>query len=84
MKTTLGITFFCVLCFSFFSSCSPNEKENSNASESQFTLKIDSIVSLMTLKEKIGQLNQYSIGQEMTGPNQTNEYSKKRYKGANT
>ena len=79
MKTTIGITFFCVLCFSFFSSCSPNEKENSNASESQFTLKIDSIVSLMTLKEKIGQLNQYSIGQEMTGPNQTNEYSKKRY-----
>jgi len=79
MKTTIGITFFCVLCFSFFSSCSPNEKENSNASDSQFTLKIDSIVSLMTLKEKIGQLNQYSIGQEMTGPNQTNEYSKKRY-----
>ena len=33
----------------------------------------------MTLKEKICQLNQYSIGQEMTGPNQSNEYSKKRY-----
>ena len=33
----------------------------------------------MTLKEKIGQLNQYSIGEEMTGPNQANDYSQKRY-----
>ncbi|MCX2742750.1 beta-glucosidase BglX [Mangrovivirga sp. M17] len=30
--------------------------------------KIDSLLNLMTLEEKIGQLNQYSIGPELTGP----------------
>ena len=32
----------------------------------------------MTLEEKIGQLNQYSIGEEMTGPDQSSEYAKER------
>ncbi len=30
--------------------------------------KVDSLLSVMTLREKIGQLNQYSVGAEMTGP----------------
>ncbi|QCK14469.1 beta-glucosidase BglX [Mangrovivirga cuniculi] len=30
--------------------------------------KIDSLLNLMTLEEKIGQLNQYSIGPDLTGP----------------
>lgn len=41
--------------------------------------KVDSVLSLMTLDEKIGQLNQYSIGEESTGPGAENDYAKKRY-----
>ncbi|MCC5919566.1 MAG: beta-glucosidase BglX [Cyclobacteriaceae bacterium] len=32
------------------------------------TSKVDSLLSIMTLDEKIGQLNQYSVGAELTGP----------------
>ena len=55
-------------------------KLNTVNAKNDFSYRVDSVLSLMTLKEKIGQLNQYSIGSEMTGPNQTNEYSKQRYK----
>ena len=54
-------------------------KLNTVDAKNDFSYRVDSVLSLMTLKEKIGQLNQYSIGSEMTGPNQTNEYSKQRY-----
>lgn len=58
-------------------SCS--DTEQNNPIKSDIEIKVDSVFSLMTLKEKIGQLNQYSVGEEMTGPNQDNEYSQKRY-----
>lgn len=58
-------------------SCS--DTEQNNPLKSDIEIKVDSVFSLMTLKEKIGQLNQYSVGEEMTGPNQDNEYSQKRY-----
>lgn len=59
------------------SSCS--DTIQNNPIKSPIEIKVDSVFSLMTLKEKIGQLNQYSVGEEMTGPNQDNEYSQKRY-----
>ena len=59
------------------SSCS--DTIQNNPIKSAIEIKVDSVFSLMTLKEKIGQLNQYSVGEEMTGPNQDNEYSQKRY-----
>ena len=75
-----------ILLFSviFFLSCTSLE---TNELDSSFTIsqnnsiskRVDSIFELMTLKEKIGQLNQYSVGEEMTGPNQNNDYSKQRY-----
>ena len=61
---------FCFCNSSFQTAFS--EKEN-------IKFKVDSIIELMTLEEKIGQLNQYSIGKEMTGPNQSSEYAKGRY-----
>lgn len=40
--------------------------------------KIDSLMALMTLREKIGQMNQYSAGPHITGPNgnQDNRYER--------
>ncbi|WKK74617.2 beta-glucosidase BglX [Marivirga salinae] len=47
-------------------SCSnPNENRSSN---NQINDKVDSVLALMRLEEKIGQLNQYSLGSEFTGP----------------
>jgi beta-glucosidase len=56
-----------------------NKSTENTPFKSAIEIKVDSVFSLMTLQEKIGQLNQYSVGEEMTGPNQDNEYSKKRY-----
>jgi len=52
---------FCVLV-----SCSKPLKEVNPPNE--IDSKVDSVLSLMTLEEKIGQLNQYSLGSEFTGP----------------
>ncbi len=38
-------------------------------SDNAINQKVDSLLSMMTLQEKIGQMNQYSVGAEMTGPN---------------
>jgi len=40
--------------------------------------KVDSLLKLMTLKEKIGQLNQYAIGPELTGPGVKSNRDQKR------
>lgn len=41
--------------------------------------KVDFLIKEMTLREKIGQLNQYSVGVEMTGPEAKQGQSKIRY-----
>lgn len=41
--------------------------------------RVESLLSQMTLEEKIGQLNQYSIGVELTGPGEKNGNEKIRY-----
>lgn len=46
----------------FFLSACTEKQENSNSF-------VDELLSKMTLQEKIGQLNQLSIGQDWTGPN---------------
>ena len=57
-----------VLCalIIFFSCSNPTEK--SKNTQSRIDEKVDSLLVLMTLEEKIGQLNQYSLGSEFTGP----------------
>ncbi|MDG2344170.1 MAG: beta-glucosidase BglX [Flavobacteriales bacterium] len=72
--------YFSICSWSFlflFLSC--NSQNIETAILSVIDMKVVSFFSLMTLQEKIGQLNQYSVGEEMTGPNQDNEDSKKRY-----
>jgi len=41
--------------------------------------RVDHLLAQMTLEEKIGQLNQYSIGAELTGPGEKNGRDKVRY-----
>jgi len=42
------------------------------------TDKVEDLLSQMTLKEKVGQLNQYSVGAELTGPGEKNQYQQQR------
>lgn len=75
------IFLFSVLLFLSCTSLETNELDSSLtiSKNNSISKRVDSIFELMTLEEKIGQLNQYSVGEEMTGPNQNNDYSKQRY-----
>lgn len=55
-------------------------KVDVNISKSQIDKKVDSLLSLMTLKEKIGQMNQYTGFWEVTGPAPDVGEKAKRYK----
>ncbi|WKV11190.1 beta-glucosidase BglX [Marivirga harenae] len=56
-----------VICLSLIVlSCNqPNRVEETG---NRYEARVDSVLSIMTLEEKIGQLNQYSLGSEFTGP----------------
>lgn len=41
-------------------------------------VRVDSVLQLMTLNEKIGQLNQYSVGAELTGPGSKDDWQSER------
>ncbi len=67
-KITLSIL---VISISFLLSCSDKNKSNSTNSSSatiELEQKVDSVLALMTLKEKIGQMNQYNGSWDVTGP----------------
>jgi len=51
--------------------------KNNSSPTSSIDAKVDSVMKLMTLKEKIGQLNQYASAWEMTGPAPENANSQK-------
>lgn len=57
-----------LLIFLLFSICSCNKTKHSSVSEKNYESKIDSILKLMTLEEKVGQMNQYNGFWDVTGP----------------
>lgn len=64
-----AISFSLVFIFIFFSSCSQSRLVISNNDKNYIlNKKVDSILKLMTLEEKIGQLNQYNGFWDITGP----------------
>lgn len=65
MKTSL-LTII-TLCLTFIS-CQKGAENNKQTEESQIDKKVDSVLSLMTLTEKIGQMNQYNGFWNVTGP----------------
>jgi len=52
----------------FMMSCGSKPIQNTSIAKDQIDLKVDSVLSLMTLQEKIGQLNQYNGFWDITGP----------------
>ena len=51
-----------------FGSCNKNNNINKSSGNSEISSKVDSVLVLMTLKEKIGQLVQYNGSWDLTGP----------------
>jgi len=57
------------LSITFIFSCSNNAQNISNsATDDSIEQKVDSVLALMTLKEKVGQMNQYNGSWDVTGP----------------
>ena len=61
---------FSVLCVILASCQSPK-----GSSQKLAYPLVDSLLSVMTLSEKIGQMNQYSVGSELTGPNGATQHA---------
>ena len=59
-------------------SCSPS-KDDKNPEQKKMTYKneVDSLLNLMTLEEKVGQMVQYSGGWDLTGPASSNNNKQK-------
>jgi len=71
-----------IITLALFASCNQNEnKKNSALAENPFEEKVDSILNLMTVEEKIGQLNLPSAGQFTTGEAKNSDIGGKIEKG---
>ena len=57
-----------ILAVAILNSCTSESKSTMVAEEKMIAHKVDSLLALMTIEEKIGQLNQYSGDGELTGP----------------
>ena len=55
------------------------QTNNTNNSKEDINQKIDSLLSIMTLEEKIGQMNQYNGVWDVTGPSPKNGDAKYKY-----
>ena len=68
MKLNFGSVFYCLL-FIISSGYSQSQSiAKKETSHKRFDAKVDSVLNLMTLEEKIGQLNQYNGFWDATGP----------------
>ncbi|MFK5889445.1 MAG: beta-glucosidase BglX [Flavobacteriaceae bacterium] len=65
-KKTLYLTF--ILFMTLITSCQNNTPNQKQSVMTNYDQKVDSLLSLMTLKEKIGQMNQYNGFWDVTGP----------------
>lgn len=62
-----------------FFACNNPEKENPSTNTSPLDQKVDSVLNLMKLEEKIGQMNQYSGFWDATGPAPKEGTAAKKY-----
>lgn len=67
-----------LLLIVIFFGCNSSNNSSENYSESIYAHKVDSLLKVMTLKEKIGQLNQIMVGDYLTGPGEKSEGNKER------
>lgn len=75
-KSTYLLAYITILVLSIFGCQSPS---NSNA-KSSIDQKVDSLLSIMTLEEKVGQMNQYSGFYDVTGPSPKEGQAANKYK----
>ncbi|MCB0446923.1 MAG: beta-glucosidase BglX, partial [Gelidibacter sp.] len=64
-----------------FISCNSKQTQSGNPEDSEIERKVDSILGLMTLEEKLGQLNLPSSGDITTGQAQSSDIAKKIEEG---
>jgi beta-glucosidase len=62
------LIYFTAMTLLSFAACNPVATDAPDDSEKALVKKVDSVLALMTLEEKIGQLNQFSGDGELTGP----------------
>lgn len=77
-KSTLFILSFLTLVLV---SCNTKENKTLVSTDNPFEAKVDSILGLMTLEEKLGQLNLPSSGDITTGSSQSSDIAKKIEEG---
>ena len=83
MNRKMKSAVLCVLSAGIFAACQSStetQEWKSYSGDPKIETKVDSVLSLMTLEEKIGQMNQYSGNFATTGEvsdNQSGEYLKK-------
>ena len=75
----LKYSFIITLLFLIFGCNSKDVKSTSSTEKEAIDEKVDSILQLMTLEEKIGQLNQYNGFWEITGPVPKEGQAAKKY-----
>ena len=66
MKNLFKLLFSFIIILTFYN-CTDSKKSKSNVDE-EIETKVDSVLALMNLEEKIGQMVQYSAGGDLTGP----------------
>ncbi|MGL5789098.1 MAG: glycoside hydrolase family 3 N-terminal domain-containing protein [Bacteroidales bacterium] len=77
IKTTISI-----VAFSSIIGCTGNKTEwKSFSGNKDIERKVDSVLSLMTLEEKIGQMTQFSCNWDITGPVMTDDFEPYLKKG---
>ncbi|WP_179021997.1 beta-glucosidase BglX [Winogradskyella forsetii] len=70
-----------VIIVFIFTSCKTESKSNSNSDRNPFEAQVDSILGLMTIEEKIGQLNLPVSGDITTGLGKSSDVGKKVQEG---
>ena len=80
MKYNTLIISVLLLSFIILLACNTNMKKSDSKTDSSISVKVDSLLSIMTLEEKIGQMNQYNGFWDATGPSPREGEEADKYK----
>ena len=81
------LVFLSLIGLFFLSGCNQNSKESASVKWKSFSgdkrieQRVDSVLKLMTLEEKIGQMTQFSANWSITGPVMSDDFKPYLYKG---
>ena len=75
------ISFFLIVLLVNLTACNAQAKITANSTDNPYASKVDSIIAMMTIEEKLGQLNLPSSGDITTGASQSSNIAKKIEEG---